>query len=101
MTSDSIPPIEGLGNAPEFFIEGYQGASIRNGVIHINTFVNRIDPVSQKSFRAAGPVLAISLADFANIAAAFQRLVAELLEKGILIATAKPASAADKAQGTA
>src|SRR5690606_363031 len=41
--------IEGLASASEIFFEGYQGLTIRNGVVHINAFVNRLDPATSRT----------------------------------------------------
>lgn len=87
--------IAGIATAPEIFFEGYRGLTLRNGVVHINTFVNRFDPDSNTTVPVAGPVLAIPLTDFAEISQSFASVVADLVEKGLLVKTTGPAPSAE------
>jgi len=70
----SDEPLLGLEEAPSLAVDGFQGAVITNGVVKINFFTVRNDPV-QGRFRKAECVMSISLASLAATRDAFDTLL--------------------------
>lgn len=61
----SEEPLLGLEAAPSLAVDGFQGAVITNGVVKINFFTVRNDPVHGRRFRKAECVMSISLQSLA------------------------------------
>jgi hypothetical protein len=59
--------LTGLAQAPEFFVEGYAGATMRDGVAKLNFFSYVHDPAQGQSWPQARVVLAIPLEDLSDI----------------------------------
>lgn len=71
----SDEPLLGLEDAPSLAVDGFQGAVITNGVVKINFFTVRNDPIQGRRFRKAECVMSISLASLAATRDAFDALI--------------------------
>lgn len=87
MTNPKPPYVlERLSEAPEIFIDGYQGALIGNGVIKLNCFSTYTDAEGAPHY-VCTQRLAMSLATLVQVRDAFNDLIAQLERDGHVVAT--------------
>jgi hypothetical protein len=69
--------------APEVYIDGYQGAMLANGVVKMNCFTVGIDPTTSRPFQKVAVRLTIPLQSFVDIHAAMGELIKNIRENGV------------------
>lgn len=74
----------GLERVPEIFVEGYRGAMTRAGMIKLNFFTTRLDPVTGAIEKHAAMTLAMPTPDFAEVATALHALLQDLQARGVI-----------------
>lgn len=67
-------PVEGLASAPEFFVEGYRGVMLREGVVKLNFFSLRFDPAAEAVRPRAALTLSMPERDFHDVVQALSAL---------------------------
>src|SRR5262245_42897307 len=85
MAEKTEPPIEDLDDAPEIYVDGYHGATFKNGVIKLNFFSDLFDPVQDETRRLAVLRLTTSIVTIAQLHKALGDLIESLADKGIVI----------------
>lgn len=72
------------GPVPEIYIDGYQGASYKDGVIKLNAYSLTLDPVDNQTYRDVVCRLTLSVSNVISVHAALGNLVRDLEKAGIL-----------------
>ncbi len=77
-------PLIGAQEAPDVYIEGYQGATVYNGVMKVNAYVVIFDPESKKHFRRVVARLTMPLQTLVQVHDAFGRFLNDLENQGLI-----------------
>jgi hypothetical protein len=78
------PPMEGISEAPEIYVDGYQGALLLHGVVKLNLFSEFGDGVTPDVRRRGVARMTVSLANLAAIHTSLGELLKSLAEQGAL-----------------
>ena len=73
--NDDTIPLFGAQTAPEFFVNGYQGVMVRDGIAKISFYTVKFDPQKAQFSRHVAFTLIASAPTIANISAALSSLV--------------------------
>jgi hypothetical protein len=77
-------PLIGAREAPDVYIEGYQGAAIHNGVAKLNAFVVVFDPESRQHFKHVVARLTMPLQTLIQVHDALGRFLSDLESQGLV-----------------
>jgi hypothetical protein len=77
-------PLRAAPNAPEIYVDGYQGATYKDGVIKLNFYSTILDPASNATYNEVVMRLALTVNAVAQIHAALGQLVGDLERKGVV-----------------
>ena len=80
----SEPDLVGAIEAPDIYIEGYQGSMVHNGVIKINAYVMAFDPASEQMKRRVVARLTMPMPSMIQIHDALGRLIEQLEKDGLI-----------------
>ncbi len=80
----SAPPLRMASNAPEIYVDGYQGATYKDGVVKLNFYSTALDPVTNATHNEVVMRMALSVSTAIQIHQALGQLVGDLERKGIL-----------------
>lgn len=80
----SDPPLVGATEAPDVYIEGYQGTMVYNGVVKVNAYVLAMNPASEQTSRKVVARLTMPLASMISIHDAFGKLIEDLEKDGVI-----------------
>lgn len=74
----------GAEDAPEIFVDGYQGVTATNGAIKLNFFSQRFDPERDVAFKKMAAVICLSPITLLQITHALSSLVEQMKVDGVL-----------------
>jgi len=69
---------------PEIYIDGYQGAQIKDGVLKLNLFSQHLDPATNATCNEVVARLALSIPTLISLYASFGGLLKELGDAGVI-----------------
>jgi hypothetical protein len=78
-------PLIGIQQAPEFFVDGYQGASVNNGIAKVHYFTIIFDPITEKMTRRVVYTMVVPVNALVSIADAQTKLVEQLKTDGVVV----------------
>jgi hypothetical protein len=77
-------PLVGVREAPDVYLDGYQGAVIHNGVMKVNAYVLAFDPESKRHFKRVVARLKMPLQTVAQVHDALGRFLNDLESQGLI-----------------
>jgi hypothetical protein len=83
-TPINVEEITRLDTAPEFFVDGYKGVIIANGVVKLNFFTRLFDPSANKTIPVAALRMVTSVEALSGIRDALNTLFADLEKQNIV-----------------
>ena len=91
MTSTPMPPeittaqpLQAASHVPEIYVDGYQGAAYKDGVVKLNFFSLALDPANNTSHREVVMRMALSVSTVLQVHQALGSLITDLEDKGVL-----------------
>lgn len=69
--------------APEIYVDGYQGATFKDGVVKLNFYSLALDPATSATYRELVMRMALSVNTVAQVHQALGQLLADLESKGL------------------
>ena len=78
------PKLTRLAEAPEVFIDGYQGAIVANGTVKLNCFSVASDPVAGEAAHICVLRLAMSVPTLVQVRDAMSELIGNLQKDGVI-----------------
>ncbi|MGA8611103.1 MAG: hypothetical protein WB760_05210 [Xanthobacteraceae bacterium] len=78
-------PLRGSTDAPEIFVDGYQGASVVNGVVKIHFHTTKFDPLTEGMVRQVVFTMVVPAVALAQISGSLNDLIESLKRDGLLI----------------
>jgi hypothetical protein len=70
--------------APELYIDGYQGAIVQNGVVKLNCYSSTLDPATGEPVNICVARLAMSLPGLLGVHAALGQLIEMMQADGVI-----------------
>jgi len=83
-TDNASPPLRMAPHAPEIYVDGYQGATYKDGVVKLNFFSTALDPTSNATYNEVVMRLALTVNTVGQLHQALGQLVGDLERKGIV-----------------
>ena len=83
-SKDKSAAIVDVGSAPEIYVDGFQGAMVRNNILKINFFAEVFDPEKEEIIRKCVFVLAASSDTVVQIHEVLGTIIADV-EKSVAI----------------
>jgi hypothetical protein len=83
--TEEPPPLVDRGQAFELFIDGYQGASLSNGMVKFNLFSNRLNATTGQAERVVVCHLTMPISTFVAVHRAFGALLHSMQQQGVFV----------------
>lgn len=77
-------PLRMGAHVPEIYVDGYQGATYKDGIVKLNFFSLALDPATNASHREVVMRMALSVGTILQVHQALGSLIADLEGKGVL-----------------
>jgi len=77
-------PIRLAPGAPEIYVDGYQGASYKDGVIKLNFYSLALDPATNQTIREVVMRMTLSIGTVMQVHAAFGNLLKDLEKASVI-----------------
>lgn len=83
---DTTPaqPLRMGAHVPEIYVDGYQGATYKDGIVKLNFFSLALDPATNASHREVVMRMALSVGTVMQVHQALGSLINDLEAKGVL-----------------
>lgn len=77
-------PLRMGAHVPEIYVDGYQGATYKDGIVKLNFFSLALDPATNASHREVVMRMALSVGTVMQVHQALGSLIGDLESKGVL-----------------
>ncbi len=84
------PAVEGASEAPDRFVDGYQGVCLINGVARMTFFVDGMDPNTTARYRRAAFKLLMPLDSLVGMHEAIGEVIGKMQRDGLLEGEGRP-----------